>query len=440
MKKKLMLLALIITASFVLIGCSRNTPLVIWVGTEVQEFYQEQMDRYVILYEEIHNEPFPYTIEVRAADTGTAAGTFLDDMDAGPDILTVAHDNLGRLLAGAGAIRPIQNPALIAQIESENSESFNSVIRATVQDTEYIFGVPYEAQSLILYYNTKYLSPSDVETWEGILAVAAAQGKRSLSITGTDGFNNSFLVLATNAQTGERLVDLYENGVLENTKFVTDGMVSVLRWGQDFFTNPNGARQASDSGWSSDLETETSLTIIGGAWHFRAAQAALGSNLGVAKLPRFTVTEAQAYGSFPGGTVMQSGSFTDTKMFVMNRSSDKLDYLEDILLFLSSKEMQQASFLANSTLPAYKNALTEFEGMSGDGIQARLTLSQIEMFSHGIPQPFGREARFNVFYYQRQAPDRILEILRNPTNQFNTVESILTEMEAIERIWLGFRD
>lgn len=440
MKKKLLIVALMITTAFVLAGCSRQSPLIIWVGTEVQEFYQEQMDRYIVLYEERHGEAFPYTIEVRAADTGTAAGTFLDDMDAGPDILTVAHDNLGRLLAGAGAIRPIQNPALIAQIENDNSEAFNSVIRATVQGTEYIFGVPYEAQSLILYYNTKFLSPSDIETWEGILAVAEANNKRSLSLTGTDGFNNSFLVLATNADTKEPIVQLYENGVLENTQFITDGMVSVLRWGQDFFTHPNGARQASDGGWSSDLDTESSLTVIGGAWHFRAAQAALGNNLGVAKLPLFTITEAHAHGDFPAGTIMQSGSFTDTKMFVMNRSSDKIEYLEDILLFLSSKEMQQASFLANSTLPAYKNALAEFEGMTGDGIQARLTLSQIEMFQHGIPQPFGREARFNVFYYQRQAPDRILEILRNTTNQFNTLDSILTEMEAIERIWLGFRD
>lgn len=440
MKIKSLIIILFAVISLTLSGCSRSTPLVIWVGTEVQEFYAAQMVEYVRLYNEQNDREFPFEIEVRAADTGTAAGTFLDDMDAGPDILTVAHDNLGRLIAGAGAIRPIQNPALIAQIENDNPPAFTSVIRATVQEQEYIFGVPYEAQSLILYYNTKFLTPEDVETWEGIWEVAQENNKRSLSLTGTDGFNNSFLVLATNAETSEPIVSLYENGVLENTEFVTDGMVSVLRWGQEFFMHPNGARQASDSGWSSDLDTETSLTVIGGAWHFRAAQAALGSNLGVAKLPRFTITEEQAYGDFAAGTVMQSGSFTDTKMFVMNRSSDKLEYLEDILLFLSSKEMQQASFLANSTLPAYKNALEEFEGMSGDSIQAQLTLAQLEMFNYGIPQPFGREARFNVFYYQRQAPDRILEILRNTTSQFNTVDAIVDEMVAIERIWLGNRD
>ncbi len=439
MKNKILIMILVVISSVTLYGCSRSKPLVIWVGAEVQDFFQEKMEEYVIMFEEREGRAFPFEVQVRAADTGTAAGTFLDDMDAGPDILTVAHDNLGRLLSGAGAIRPIQNEALIAQIEATNPQAFIDVIRADVQGQSFLFGVPYEAQSLILYYNRNYLSAEDVETWEGIWEVAQTNNVRSLSITGADGFNNSFLVLASDAETGERFVRLYEEGVLENTEFVNDEMISIVRWGQAFFSHPNGARLASDSGWEADLRTGTSLTVIGGAWHFRAAQAALGNDLGVAKLPRFTITEDHAHGSVSPNTVMQSGSFTDTKMFVMNRSSDKLEYLEDILLFLTTPEVQEQSFLRNQTLPAYKNALESFEGMTADTIQGQLILAQLEMFNHGIPQPFGREARFNVFYYQRQAPDRLLAIFRNTNNQFNTVESIIEEMNLIERIWLGER-
>ena len=435
-----MIITVLAMTIFIALGCSRERPLVIWVGAEVQEFYQEKMQEYIEYYNANNDEPFPYTIDVRAADTGSAAATFLDDMDAGPDILTVAHDNLGRLIAGAGAIRPIQNEALLAQIEAQNPESFLNVIRGTVAGTEYVFGVPYEAQSLILYYNKNYLTEEDVQTWEGIWDVAKAENKRALSITGTDGFNNSFLVLATNAETRESIVRLYENGVLENTEFVTDYMVSVLKWGQRFFTDPNGAREASDSGFSSDLSTATSLTVISGAWHFNQIRAALGDDLGMTVLPKFTLTEDDVYGSVEAGTVMQSGTFTDTKMFVMNRSSDKLDYLEDILLFLTHKDVQEESFIRNSTLPAYKNALEEFESMQDDDIRTTLAVAQIAMFEHGIPQPFGFEARFNVYYYQRQAPDRILAILRNADNQFNTDTAIVEEMQRIERIWLGFRD
>ncbi len=440
MKRKIMIITVLAMTIFIALGCSRERPLVIWVGAEVQEFYQEKMQEYIEYYNANNDEPFPYTIDVRAADTGSAAATFLDDMDAGPDILTVAHDNLGRLIAGAGAIRPIQNEALLAQIEAQNPESFLNVIRGTVAGTEYVFGVPYEAQSLILYYNKNYLTEEDVQTWEGIWDVAKAENKRALSITGTDGFNNSFLVLATNAETRESIVRLYENGVLENTEFVTDYMVSVLKWGQRFFTDPNGAREASDSGFSSDLSTATSLTVISGAWHFNQIRAALGDDLGMTVLPKFTLTEDDVYGSVEAGTVMQSGTFTDTKMFVMNRSSDKLDYLEDILLFLTHKDVQEESFIRNSTLPAYKNALEEFESMQDDDIRTTLAVAQIAMFEHGIPQPFGFEARFNVYYYQRQAPDRILAILRNADNQFNTDTAIVEEMQRIERIWLGFRD
>ena len=440
MKRKLMLLVVVAVTVFIALGCGRSRPLVIWVGAEVQEFYQEKMEEYIEFYNANNDEPFPFLVEVRAADTGSAAATFLDDMDAGPDILTVAHDNLGRLIAGAGAIRPIQSQSLLDQIEAQNPQTFLDVITASVGGEEYVFGVPYEAQSLILYYNKAYLTEEDVKTWEGIWDVAQAEGKRSLSITGTDGFNNSFLVLSSVVETGERIVRLYEDGVLENTEFVTDYMVSVLKWGQRFFTSPNGARQASDSGWSADLSTATSLAVIGGAWHFNEARAALGNNLGIAVLPTFTLTEDDVYGDVQAGTVMQSGTFTDTKMFVMNRSSDKLDYLEDILLFLTHKDVQEESFERNNTLPAYKNAIDEFPAMQADDISTQLAVAQVAMFEHGIPQPFGREARFNVYYYQRQAPDRILSILRNTDNKFNNDAAIVTEMQAIERIWLGIRD
>ncbi len=437
--KKLILLTLIMMTSLVMWGCSRQSPLVIWVGAEVQEFYEAKMVEYVEYYNSVNDSEFPFKIEVRAADTGSAAATFLDDMDAGPDILTVAHDNLGRLISGASAIQPIQNPALLAQIEAQNPETFLRVIKGSVGGQTYTFGVPYEAQALILYYNKAFLNEDDVETWEGIWDVAKANNKRALSITGTDGFNNSFLVLATNAETGETSLRLFEDGVLENTFGLGDDTMSILKWGQRFFQDPNGARQPSDSGWEVDFANEAILSVIGGAWHFRAARASLGDNLGIAVLPQFTITEEDAYGEIQPGTVFQSGTFTDTKMFVMNRSSDKLDYLEDILLFLSHKDVQEQSYIQNNTLPAYKNALAEFSAMQNDDISTQLAVAQLRMFDYGIPQPFGAEARFNVYYYQRGAPDLIMAILRDPDNKFTTDAAIFAEMERVQRIWFGER-
>ena len=434
--KKLLLAFMIALGGLFASACGRSSgPLVIWVGSEVQAFYTAKMEEYVEYYNANNDSPFPYEVEVRAADTGTAAGVFLNDIDAGPDILTVAHDNLGRLISGAGAIRPIQSEALLAQIQDQNPDTFLNVIRAERDGVTYTFGVPYEAQSLVLYYNTAHLSEEDVLTWEGIWAKAEELNTRALAITGTDGFNNSFLVLAQFADTGEFVTRLYEEGQLENTELVNDAAISVMRWGQRFFGDTHGARQASDSGWEVDLANGDVLSVISGAWHFRGAQDALGDDLGIALLPQFTLTEADVYGDIAPGTVMQSGTFTDTKMFVINRHSRKVDYLEDVLLFLTHKDVQEESFLAANTLPAYKNAVEEFEGMDGDDLATLLTTVQLEMFQHGKPQPFGVQARFNTYYYQRQAPDRLYAALRNTDGDFTDVEALIEELEAIERIW-----
>ncbi|MGE4571507.1 MAG: extracellular solute-binding protein [Candidatus Izemoplasmatales bacterium] len=411
--------------------------IVIWVGVESEEFYQGVVNDYIDEYNANPAYPYyyPHTIEIRAVDGGTAAGVFLDDPAAGPDILSVAHDNLGRLIAGSPAISPITDQTLLNQINSQNTEEIVKVITGDSEGVDYVFGVPYEAQSLVLYYNNKYLNEEDVKTWEGIWAKAKELNKQAVAVTGIDGFNNSFLVLSSFAETGEMPVSIYEGGVLTNTELVNDGMISIMKWGQRFFSDPNGAGEASDSGWEVDLANEAILSIVGGSWHFNAATSALGENLSVAVLPTYTLTADDVYGTIEAGTVMQSGTFADAKMFVMNKRSPYLQFLQPILTYMTEKSIQEASFLENGTLPAYKDALTEFDGMSGDDILTQLAVSQIQMFEHGIPQPFGVDARYNFYYYQKQGPEKLFDILMNTDGAFSTDAEIIAQMEIVEAIW-----
>lgn len=435
MKKLLLFLTLAVVVLFTAAGCGGKAPLTIWVGSESEAFYQVKMEDYKALYLQKTGEEFPHEVSVVGVDTGTAASTFLDDTEAGADIFTAAHDNLGKLIAGASAVAPVQSAELLAQIQNDNPESFLGVIKGTVGGTEYTFGIPYVAQALVLYYNTEYLTETDVETWEGILAVAKAENKQALSLAGTDGFNNSFILLATEEETGDTTLRLYENGVQENTYGTGDDTISKLKWGQDFFTDPNGAKRPSDSGWEIELTNEKSISFIGGSWHFNAAKSALGTNLGIAILPTFTITEDQAYGDVEAGTVFRSGTFADTKAFFMKKNSDYAEYLEDILLYLTSKEVQEESFEVAANLPAYKNAATEFEAFQEDTLDAQLASKQVQMFEYGIPQPFGFVSRYNLYYYSKGAPEIILSILENVDNEYDTLESIYDGMVIVETIW-----
>lgn len=437
MKKRLLalLIAVILLigcSALLLSGCGGSKPLTIWVGTESVNFYTAKMAEYITKYNETHEKPFPTTIEVMGVDTASSAAKYLEDIDAGADIFTIAHDNLGKLTTGSGGLGAITDSALLAQINADNPQGFLTVIKSN----GVVYGVPYISQALVLYYNKKYLTAEDVKTWEGIWAKATANNKQALSLLGNDGYNNAFLVLATNAATKATTVKIYKDGLLDNCYFQGDDTVAVMRWGQRFFTDKNGAKFPSSSGWEMELKDEISLSLIGGAWNYSAASSALGSNLGIAILPTFTVTAADVSGTtIAADTVFQSGTFADCKIFVTKKNSKHADYLQDILLFLSSKEVQEESYEQCNNLPAYKNASTEFAKMQENTLQAQLARMQIEMFEKGIPQPFYVKSQFNNYYYSQGAPGIIEGLLKNTDNAYTSLAQIRAALKDIETIW-----
>jgi arabinogalactan oligomer/maltooligosaccharide transport system substrate-binding protein len=433
--KKLLLTAIALLLMITAVGCGGKAPLTIWVGSESEAFYQAKVEEYKAYYLEKNGEEFPHEIAVKGVDTGTAAATFLDDTEAGADIFTAAHDNLGKLIAGSSSVAPVQGQALLDQIQNDNPASFLEVIKGTVNGTEYTFGIPYVAQALVLYYNTEFITETQAESWEGILEAAVAANKQALSLSGTDGFNNSFILLATEAETGYTSLRLYENGVQENTYGTGDDTIAKLKWGQNFFNHPNGAKAPTESGWEIELKDEISISFIGGAWHYTAAKAALGDNLGITILPTFTIDATEAYGDAEAGTTYQSGTFADTKAFFMKKNSEYQEFLEDILLFLTSKEIQEESFEVAQNLPAYKNAAEEFEAFQEDTLDAQLAAAQVRMFEFGIPQPFGFNSKYNTYYYSKGAPELILEILENPDGDLTTHAEILAQMQIVESLW-----
>lgn len=449
MKKVFGIVFLVPTIVFLLVACSGTKSLKIWVGVESQEFYAEKAQEYIAMYKEETGENFPVRIEVLAVDTGTAGGVFLNDTTTAGDIITVAHDNLGRLIAGSSAIAPIQTQSLIDQINADNHQVFIDATKGTVQGEEYYFGVPYIAQSLVLYYDKSKISDEQVESWEGILEAASVAEKQALSITGSDGFNNSFLLLAVDEETKSSSLEIYKDGMFENNYATGADVLSFIKYGQKtLFGSTYGAKRPSDSGWQTELQQGHSLSVIGGAWHFNAAYAALGDNLGISLLPTFTLKASDVYNASENqeliGKTYRSGTFADVKMFVKNKSSKYEELLDDILAYFSSKEVQEQSFIAANNLPSYKNAATEFESLANPNPQTpeeelalELALTQIQMFEYGMPQPFGQHVNFNFYYYSKGGPDRIMDILdqsRN-TGTFATDAELFAEMKRVENIW-----
>jgi hypothetical protein len=140
---------------------------------------------------------------------------------------------------------------------------------------------------------------------------------------------------------------------------------------------------------------------------------------------------------------MKSGTFADAKMFVMKkltRDDARAEQLQNILLYLSSKEVQEEAFEYCQNLPAYKNASAEFRKVREDTLEGLLAQVQYEMFASGIPQPFGVSARMNNWYYSQGAPGIVLDILTNARDSsgnhlYDTTAKIRAGMAVVETIW-----
>lgn len=446
MKKKLVLLAAIATAMG-LAGCGGSGSkgeINLWVGVESVEFYQTVTKEYT----DSHPD-FGYTVKVIAADTGTVGGTMLADNTQCGDIITIAHDNIGKL-AQKTLVKPLTEASLLAQIEDDNPDEYKTVIKSVVGTSadKYVIGSPYISQALFLMYNKQYVSEEQAKSFEGLQAAALAArteiGKSDVhgcTLTGTDGFNFSFTLLARKASDNSTTLKIYEGLDKTNTWCQGEDTVAVARWGQRVFEDGT-LTWPNDSGHATMMQTKTALSVVGGAWHYNAIKAAIGEeNVGISLIPEFTLTEADVAGtSFAANTKMRGGTFADCKCFVINAASEASKYNaeQELIKFLSSKDIQNRSFKACTNVPAYKNAMEYIESVKSEVSAGSYAIAkaQSSMVQYGVPQPFVT-ATLNNYYYQAGGPDLYKNLLMlDGTPEDASIDKVRQVLYTMNYIWM----
>ena len=418
----------------------------LWVGAESVDFYKTITAKYVE-----DNPSFNYTVNVVAADTGTIAGSMIADNTACGDIITVAHDNIGKL-AQRSLVKVLTDESLLAQIEADNPNEYKDVIRSTVPGTDdkYVIGSPYISQALFLMYNKQYVTEEQAKTFEGLQQAALALRESDSSkkgdihgctLAGTDGYNFSFTLLARKVSDNSTTLKIYEGLEKANCYCQGDDTVAVTRWAQDAFRNGT-LEWPNDSGYATMLQTHTALAVVGGAWHYNAVVSAIGKeNVGLALIPTFTLTASQvAETSVPANTVMRGGTFADCKCFVINGASDASKYAaeQELIKYLSSKDVQNLSFKNAMNVPAYKGAMEYIESVKSeiDANVYELAKAQSQMAEFGIPQPFVT-ATLNNYYYQSGAPDLYKNVIIIDENDENdaSLRKVREVLYTIEYVW-----
>jgi len=423
---------------------SSSKEIIVWVGEESAEFYQKKCDEFVS-----NNPDFAYTITVKGMDTGAVAGTVTNDPSAAADIYTTAHDNIGKLASNQCA-KPFADEELIKQVLDDNPASFQNVIYSTLDGKEYLYGVPYISQALFLYYNKEKVSEEQAKSFEGLKEAAMAAGTKAITVTGDDGYNMSFALLATKLDDHSTTVKIFEGaeavsgGSKGKSNCQGDDTVAIVRWLQEYASDPNGFKWASSDGWEADLRNGGCLAVIGGAWHYNAAKANIGeSNLGIALIPTFTLTDAAVEGlsGVKAGDVYRGGTFADCKVFMLNSHSDPAKYvaLQQLVKYLSSKEVQNESYVNCLNVPAYVGASEYIKSLFDSGkiseSEFNLAAMQVEMAEWGIPQPF-LTGTLNTYYYSKNAPAVFRAMIdKNPYP--TTGDQIIEETESLDGVRRG---
>ena len=415
-------------------ACGNSGPAItIWVGGESAKFYQKVATNF---FKE-HSE-YGYRAVVKGVDTGTVAGTITTDASAAADIYTVAHDNIAKLV-DAEAAYPITDQGLIDQVLADNPDAFKSVIYATPkgQSTKELYGVPYISQSLFLYYNKKFVSDEQAKTFEGLQQAAKTANAKAFTITGDDGFNFSFTMLARKESDKSSTLKLYPNGERHNNWLQGDDEVAFVRWANEMFADPNGG-EWPPANWITEIQNEKCLALIGGAWHFDSF-AATCDEFGIAKIPTFTLKASHVEGltGVAAGDVYRGGTFADCKVFMMNMNcaAEKREAAQALMKYLSSKEVQQESFVACNNVPAFAG-VSEYIKENKDKFsdyQYQLGVAQTEMSAYGIAQPFTKSL-YNTYFYSKGGPTKYVNLIKTATNEL-TLRAIREGLFRIEYTW-----
>ena len=422
--------------------------ITVWVGKESVEFYQTAANEWVAAMK-ASNSKFNFAVTVEDHDSGGIAGSMELDNTTCADIVTAAHDNIGKL-AQEKLVKPFNMKSLYTQVEEDNPATFFEVSHSVVDNVRAIYGSPYIAQSLFLMYDKRYVTAEQAKTFEGLKEAAAARSTsklevKAVTVTGQDGFNFSFPLLAQNNETHATTMKIYKDGDKKDCWAQGEDSVANLQWARRYFAEPNGLTWPSSSGWEIDLQNGGVVSIIGGAWKYKAFASAIGAtNVGVSMIPTYTLTEADVAGTTQtAGTVMRGGTFADCKCLLINAASEPSKYVaeQSLVKFLSTKAIQNRSLIACDNLPAYAGASDYIESIKDELGEQKysLALAQNKMAAYGIAQPF-INGTLNSYFYSKGAPTLYTMVVENTDGKYGTTKAAREILYRMQHIWEKGKD
>ena len=293
----------------------------VWCDTSILTLTKTQLAS----FEAVNNGKYKLTFNVEPMSEGEAASKMIQDVQLGADVFCFAQDQLASLKI-AGALGDITGTMALG-VKSDNPKG--AVNAATYGDTLCAFPMTSD-NGYYMYYDKQILSDTDVKDMSTVIQKVKAVKKRINYPVFSNAFYSASYFMATgcyskwtvNPKTGNFISyeDNYQEKGLKALKALRELKAADL-------VAPND--QTNKLG-------DTAAVAISGIWNYKAAEKALGNNLGCCEMPSFTVD----------GETFHISSFSGYKLIGVKPQTDgkKASVCRKIARYLTNQECQLQRF------------------------------------------------------------------------------------------------
>ena len=359
--------------------------LTIWGAEEDAELLAQITSDFKAKYSQ---QQFEFVIG--ACSESDSRGAVLGDVANAADVFTFADDQLATFVA-SGVIKPVAYN--VDEVSSRNLAS--SVAAATVNDKLYAYPLTAD-NGYFMYYNKAYFEPSDLETLDGMLSVAASKGKKvTMDVT------SGWYLYSYFGNTGLE-VGLNDDGI---SNYCTWNSVDNPIKGIDVanaimaIASNGGFLNGGDSALIDGAKNDTVIAGVSGVWNSTTLQEIWGDNLGAVKLPTYTVA----------GQQLQMSSYAGYKMLGVNSYSPNREWAEIFAEFASNEDNQQLRFKLRGQGPSNIVAAASPEVTASPAIVALLQQSEFASLQRVGGNYWDPAARFGTSMINHTSDDMPLQ-------------------------------
>ena len=286
--------------------------------------------------------------------------TVLANPKGAADIYTFADDQFEELRRNGALLEITQDAGDVIQ---DNGGGNNGAVLASQKDGK-LFAYPATAgNGYFLYYNSAYLSETDIKSMDRILAVAEKNKKKMMMDYSGGWYIYSFFKAAglevnVNEEGTQNTCDWNTKDKKYKGVDVARGMLSIAK--------RKGFQNGSDEDFVKGVQDGSVIAGVSGVWNAVAIQEAWGENMGAAKLPTYTCR----------GSEVQMASFSGCKLIGVNAYSRQSRWAALLAEWITSEENQRLRFERRGQGPANTNAANSPEVQASPAIAALLAQSE----------------------------------------------------------------